>query len=102
MPSLPQYIGVYRKDWEGRDVVVDFMSPGSAFYLGVDLGQAQDPTAIAVVERVDRCGDFDHVHWVHKLKREYHLRHLERVPLGTNYLDVVERVKEVWDAKGMK
>jgi hypothetical protein len=47
------------------------------FYIGVDLGQSHDPTAIAVVEQVGdqfRCG------------------HLERLPLGTPYPAVVGRV----------
>jgi hypothetical protein len=47
------------------------------FYIGVDLGQSHDPTAIAVVEQVGdqfRCG------------------HLERLPLGVAYPAVVDRV----------
>jgi hypothetical protein len=47
------------------------------FYIGVDLGQSRDPTAIAVVQQVGnqfRCG------------------HLERVPLGTPYPLIVARV----------
>ena len=42
--------------------------------IGVDLGQAQDPTALAVAE-------------VHT--PEIHVRHLERLPLGTPYPKVV-------------
>ena len=49
----------------------------SDFVLGVDLGQAQDFTAIAVVE-VD--------------SPQLGLRHLERLPLGTPYPSAVERV----------
>jgi hypothetical protein len=45
--------------------------------LGVDLGQAQDPTAIAVAEMREP---------------EIHVRHLERVPLGTPYPQVIERI----------
>jgi hypothetical protein len=45
--------------------------------LGVDLGQAQDPTAIAVVEMREP---------------EIHVRRLERVPLGTPYPQVIERI----------
>src|SRR5580698_2669959 len=60
------------------------------FYLGLDLGQRHDPTAIAVVERMD-------------LQRPYHgpvfhsvrVRYLERVPLGTPYPGVVARVREI-------
>jgi hypothetical protein len=60
------------------------------FYLGLDLGQRRDHTAIAVVERRElrlgyRAPEFDGV-WV---------RHLERVALGTPYPRVVERVREI-------
>jgi hypothetical protein len=47
------------------------------FYMGVDLGQTHDPTAIAVIQQAGehfRCG------------------HLERLPLGTPYPAVVGRV----------
>jgi phage FluMu gp28-like protein len=59
-------------------------------YVGVDLGQRKDHSAIAVVERVDRrsayqSAEFDRVE----------VRHLERVPLGTPYPAVVTRVTEV-------
>jgi len=45
--------------------------------VGVDLGQASDPTALAVAE---------------KRATETHIRHLERVPLGTPYPQVCERI----------
>jgi hypothetical protein len=50
------------------------------FYLGLDLGQRHDPTAIAVVE---------------KITNQMRVRHLERVPLGTPYPGVVDRVREI-------
>jgi len=51
----------------------------SRFYIGVDLGQKQDHTAIAVVER-----------------REFLLvRHIERVALGTPYPMVVAYRREM-------
>ena len=45
--------------------------------IGADLGQAQDPTALAVAE----------VHLP-----DIHIRHLERLPLGTPYPAVIERI----------
>ena len=48
------------------------------FVVGLDLGQAQDYTALAVVERTEGG--------------ERHVRHLERFPLGTTYPAIVERV----------
>jgi hypothetical protein len=49
------------------------------FYLGLDLGQRRDPSAIAVVEKA----------------RVMRVRHLERFRLGTLYPNVVERVREI-------
>ena len=55
-----------------------------AVTIGVDIGQKVDPTAIAVVERQDRAGEDHHL-----------VRHLERLPLGTSYPDVVRRLAAV-------
>ena len=58
------------------------------YYLGLDLGQRRDHTAMAVVERREtrlayQAPQFSEV-WV---------RYLERVALGTPYPRVVERVR---------
>ncbi len=50
------------------------------FYIGLDLGQKHDNTAIAIIERT---GSYLFV------------RFLERVPLGTPYPLVVERVAQI-------
>ncbi len=50
------------------------------FYVGLDVGQRRDPTAIAVVER--RNG-------------RLMVRYLERIALGTPYPRVVERVRKL-------
>ena len=52
------------------------------FYMGLDLGQRRDHSAIAVVERLENSGRLQ-------------LRLLERVPLGTAYPAVVERVRTI-------
>src|SRR2546421_9722961 len=80
------------------------------YVMGLDLGQQADYTALAIAERLDvetaatepdpdtvvvtadqrlRSGT--------KLRKEthYHLRHLERLPLGTAYPAVVARVCEL-------
>jgi len=49
----------------------------SKFYMGVDLGQSHDPTAIAIIERV---GPY------------FHCGHLERVALGTSYPQIIAMV----------
>ena len=60
------------------------------FYIGLDLGQAQDYTALTVIER-------KHFNYnVRSLPREqYHVRHLERLKLGTPYPAIVEQVQEL-------
>lgn len=56
----------------------------SHYYVGLDLGQAQDFTAVAIAERLDPPAGSRHA--------IYHLRHLERFPLRTSYPTVVARV----------
>src|ERR1035438_4240226 len=64
----------------------------SEFYVGLDLGQARDFTALAVVERVAMKGEWDLATWTHRKVLVQRLRHLERIALGTPYPDVVRRV----------
>ena len=62
-------------------------------YIGLDLGQTTDPSAIAILERVTTTWpDYNRVTWVRRQKRFYHVRYLETLPLGTSYLKVVDRV----------
>jgi hypothetical protein len=56
--------------------------------IGVDIGQRHDPTAICVAE-----ADFRKVEV--RIEAHYIVRHLERLPLGTRYPRVAERVAEV-------
>ena len=65
------------------------------YFVGLDLGQKQDYTAIAIVEREETAKGFDPVSWMPVTETRYNLRHLERVTLGTPYPEVVERVREV-------
>jgi hypothetical protein len=53
------------------------------FFVGLDLGQREDFSAIAVVEREEAA-------WGRRGGSL--VRHLERLPLGTPYAKVVERV----------
>src|SRR5207253_9550902 len=57
-------------------------------YAGLDLGQKHDPSAIAVVEREDE----KHLGLGSTVMKCLRVRHLERVPLGTPYARVAERV----------
>jgi hypothetical protein len=56
--------------------------PLTMFYVGLDLGQKRDHAAIAVVEKCADMGTFG-------------VGHLERMPLGTPYPNVVARVREM-------
>ncbi len=79
---------------------------GYRFIIGLDLGQSNDYTALAVVERVmppppspvrAEIGYGYHEEWPAPDTREasYHVRHLERPPLSTKYPMVVARVREM-------
>lgn len=60
------------------------------FYIGLDLGQRRDHSAIAVVQKIERLRPYG--------PSEFHrllVRHLERVPLGTPYTAVVALIREI-------
>ena len=59
------------------------------FYAGLDLGQRRDHSALVVVERKETVQHFQ------KELEALLVRHVERMPLGTSYPQVVARVKEV-------
>src|SRR5271157_1182928 len=66
-----------------------------SYFIGLDLGRTRDFTAIAVVERAALKREFDAVAWAHRKEVQFHLRHLERVPIGTPYPEVVRRVVDI-------
>lgn len=51
------------------------------YYLSVDLGQANDYTALSILEKKENRG---------------FIRHLERLPLGMSYPDQVTRIKGLY------
>ena len=67
----------------------------SEYFIGVDLGQAQDPTAIVILERREVALGTDPVTWAQVMDTRYLVRFLERLPLQTSYTGVVERVAKV-------
>jgi hypothetical protein len=68
----------------------------SRFFVGLDLGKAQDHTAIAVIERAALVWpERDPVTMAWREETQYWLRHGERLPLGTAYLQIVEHVKQL-------
>jgi hypothetical protein len=60
---------------------------GKTFIVGLDLGQQNDYSALSVLERL---GDV------------YHLRHLERLPLGSSYVDQLDRVRARLNRKALR
>jgi hypothetical protein len=60
----------------------------SDHYVGLDLGQSQDYTALAVIQRVPT---YDQQTGKHSLA--LHLRHLERFALKTPYTDIADFVR---------
>ena len=65
------------------------------FYVGLDLGQSADYTALAVIEYVQernpKKGD--------RFEECLHLRHLERYPLRTPYPEQADRVSRLMRSK---
>lgn len=59
--------------------------PIGEFFAGLDLGQANDPSALAISEQILPPGLIG--------KPSYHFRHLERFKLGLSYPAQVEHVK---------
>jgi hypothetical protein len=62
------------------------------YFAGLDLGQKQDPTALAMVEWRECPGARDAATFEYRKETSLSLRYLERMPLGTPYPEVVYRV----------
>jgi hypothetical protein len=66
------------------------------YVAGLDLGQKQDYSALVLIERTRTVYDArDPVSYDFIKKEEYRLVHAERMPLGTSYTGVVDRVCRV-------
>ena len=68
------------------------MSEGVKYYSGLDLGQSQDFSALAVVERTSRPNPTRSGEDLYS----FAVRHLHRWPLGTPYPQVVADVKALF------
>src|SRR5580700_1607622 len=66
------------------------------FFVGLDLGQKQDFSAVAVVEREEH-----RLTWMAPAQPCMRVRHLERMPLGTPYVNVVRRVSEIMQHRAL-
>ena len=72
------------------------------YFVGLDLGQAADFTALCVLEKISPAKPAYQVirgsSWPEQGAKTYHLRHLERVKLGTPYPEIVSRARQVMEA----
>ncbi len=67
-----------------------------SYFIGLDLGQKRDYTAIAVLEwHQYNTGELDPVSAQWRIASTLRLRWLERVPLHTAYTDVVNRLRNL-------
>ena len=68
--------------------------PEARYYLGVDLGQRENYTALSLVEaRREPLGVRDPLTFEPRFRETRAVRHLERVALGTSYIEVAEYVR---------
>ena len=65
-------------------------------FVGLHLGQSQDPSALPVVERAEVFpGEVDWVTYERRRPLRFRVLYLERMLLGTLYPRVVERVRRL-------
>ena len=68
-------------------------NPNARYFIGVDLGQQRNFTAIAILQRETRTLDTrDPVTFAPHIEETYAVRHLERLPLGTSYSEVADYI----------
>lgn len=67
------------------------------FYAGLDLGQKRDPSALVVVQRIDHRRAFQQTQFEKVI-----VCYAERMPLGTPYPKVVERVKQIVQCNALR
>jgi hypothetical protein len=70
--------------------------PASEIVVGLDIGQRQDYSAIAVLEAIDESdGTRDPVTYEFRRWKTIQLRHAERIRIGTPFAGVVDRVSDI-------
>ncbi|HUQ93873.1 MAG TPA: terminase family protein [Bryobacteraceae bacterium] len=69
---------------------------GVYYYIGVDLGQKHDYTAICIIERsLVITGPRDAATFEYPLEKRYIVRYLERLPLDTPYPEIVRHISAI-------
>src|SRR5438309_10323025 len=72
------------------------LSERARIFVGLDLGQSQDPSALSIVERAEVFpGEMNWVSYERRRPLRFRVLYLERMLLGTPYPRVVERVRQV-------
>ena len=72
------------------------------YFVGLDLGKSHDFTALVVVERREFAGEWDAVGYAYRKETGLCVRYVERIPLGTAYLEIVARVGRVMRSPSLK
>ena len=70
------------------------------FYISADLGQANDYTAISILERITK--GYGVLGYKERGEIAYHLRHIERPPRGTEYPAIADRIMQIAISDTMK
>lgn len=71
-------------------------SPITDYVIGLDLGRDRDYSAVVVLAlRLEENGGYDHVRLTQPYRRIVEIIALERVPLGTEYIKVVEYIRKL-------
>lgn len=72
----------------------------SHVFYGLDLGQRQDPSAFVILERAwELTGEFDRVTREAGRALRFRLYHAERLALGTPYVEIVERLRRLFESQ---
>jgi hypothetical protein len=74
----------------------------SEFFVGLDLGQASDYTALVIVERVQVPDGPVNTNLEQPTRTELRCQHAERLPLGVPYPAVVTHVTTLLDSRLLK
>ena len=85
------------------DMTSVFLPRSSDFVVGLDLGQSSDPSALAVIERVrgvlDSGSEFERHTGLSGRRQKpveyFDVRHLQRLPLGLSYPNIVRCVRDL-------
>lgn len=67
------------------------------FYIGLDLGQRSDHSAVVILERARTfTGRFDHVNYTRETVTRLYVRHAERFPLHFPYLSIPGAIRDTF------